>query len=403
MQEDCITKLVNIQGFSVKKTIFSGSEGDLPEVRIYLEREEKRYCCSGCKQYYSTYYDSKEHAVKDLPYGKWKKAYLLFDKVRVGCNKCGVTVEALEWVKPWGRLTKRLEEEVARECRLIQSIRQVSKRFHLHWEIVKEIDREYLKKELNPPNFDDLEYLVIDEIAIKKRHKYATVVVDALRRKVLWVVEDRTKESLEEFYRVLGEEGCKRIKAVAMDMWKAYEEVTRRHCPQAEIVYDQFHIIQNYGKVIDEIRIEEMRKANEGEKEVFKGTKYLLLSNRENIDREDHVKLSELLSLNKRLNTAYVLKDDLKHLWDYTYEGRAESWFREWYKRAIYSHIEPLKRFARSLKAHIGGILARCRYKINTSLLEGMNNKIKVIKRVAFGFRDMEYFFLKVRGAFGGT
>jgi transposase len=187
-----------------------------------------------------------------------------------------------------------------------------------------------------------------------------------------------------------------------MDMWEAYEKATRKYCPNAEIVYDQFHIIQNYGKVIDKVRNIELARAKKEQQDILKGTKYLLLSNRANVRGKRRVKLDELLRLNKAISTVYILKDDLKHLWDYSYEGWARKWFAGWYQRAQESGITPLIKFADSLKEHLAGILAHCRYGINTSFLEGMNNKIKLIKRIAFGFRDMDYFFLKIRGTFNG-
>jgi transposase len=340
--------------------------------------------------------------VRDLPYGKWKKAYLLFDKVRVECPRCGVKIEKLEWLEPWARLTKRFEEEVARECRLIQSIKDVAKRLHLGWDTVKEIDKKYLERELNPPNFTDVKCLAVDEIALRKGHKYATVISEASRCRVLWVVKDRAEKSLNSFYRELGKKGCRQIEAVVMDMWPAYEASSRKYCPKAEIIYDEFHIIQNYGKIIDKVRNMELAKADQEHKGIFKGTKYLLLSNRANVRGKKRGQLDELLQANRSLSVVYILKDDLKHLWDYRSEGWAKKWFDGWYNRAQDSGIATLIKFADSLKAHLGGILAHCRYPLNTSFLEGMNNKIKVIKRIAFGFRDMDYFFLKIRGAFRG-
>lgn len=400
MQRDTITELVQIPGFSVGLINLNEKKGTPPEVRISLTRDKPIYCCSGCGQNYWTYYDAQPYQVRDLPYGKWKKAYLLFEKVRVNCSKCGVKVEKLDWIDPWARLTKRFEEEVARECRILQSIKAIAQRFHLGWDTVKDIDKKYLERELNPPDFSDVTRLAIDEIALRKGHNYATVIAEAQRCRVLWVVQGRAEQSLNKFFRLLGKKGCRQIEAVAIDMWPAYEASVRKHCPKAKIVYDQFHIIQNYGKVIDKVRNNELAKAHQTRKGIFKGAKYLLLSNRAKVRGKKRTKLDDLLNANRSLYTVYVLKDDLKHLWDYRYEKPAREWFESWYQRAQESGIEQLMKFADSLQEHLPGILAHCRYPLNTSFLEGMNNKIKVIKRIAFGFRDMDYFFLKIRGAF---
>lgn len=403
MYKDDVSKLVCIPGFHVTETTFSELGHKVPTVHIYLNRDIPRYCCSGCGQYYFTYYDAHKLQVRDLPYGKWKKSYLVFNKVRVQCSTCGVKIEKMDWLPLWSRLTKRFEEEVARECRLLQSIRDVAKRCHLDWKTVKEIDKAYLAAELNPPDFSGVTCLAVDEFAIKKHHKYGTVISEAGRCRVLWVEKNRTQRTLERFYRRLGKKGCRQIKAVAMDMWEAYQKATRKYCPQADIVYDQFHILHNYSKVINKVRNEEYRKARkETDGTVFKGTKYLLLAKRVNVRGKKRARLDELLKTNQSLSTLYILKEDLSHLWDYRYEKVAQKWFDEWYQKAMSSGIDALQKFAESLANHLDGILSHCRYPINTSFLEGMNNKIKVLKRVAFGFNDEEYFFLKIRGLFMG-
>ena len=187
----------------------------------------------------------------------------------------------------------------------------------------------------------------------------------------------------------------------------AYEEEVRSQCPKAEIVYDLFHVAAKYGReVVDRVRVDEANRLRQDKKarQVVKSSRWLLLRNAENIKKEeDRVRLGELLAANKALATVYVLKDDLKQLWDYWHAGYARKFWQSWYSRAIRSRIEPLKKFARNLKAYLPGILAHCRWRLHTSLLEGINNKIKVIKRMAYGYRDDEYFFLKIRQAFPGV
>jgi len=396
--QDNTRELLSIQGFVPGEILFDKEKS---KILIKLTRTEQVYKCSECGQEYTSFYDSRMHIARDLAYGCWFDSWIEFERVRVDCSKCGVKVESLDWIDTQRHYTKRLAEEVARECRLIQSIVQVAQRFRLGWDTVKEIDKEYLTAELNPPDFTRVEYLAMDELSIKKRHRYATAIVDPIRKRVLWVVKDRTIESVKEFFEMFGSENCKKIRAAAMDMWPAYEAAVRKYCPQAEIVYDQFHIVRDYGMVISSVRSQEAQKASKRDKEIFAGTKYLLLANHGRYRKqEERSHLQELLSLNRKISTVYILKDELKELWRFTYEGAARRWFEGWYRKAIYSRIAPLKEFARSLKRHIHGILAHCRHKLHTSFLEGMINKIKVIKRVAFGFRDQEYFFLKIRGAF---
>lgn len=400
-EKEILKEMIAIPQYSVKDIQFKEGNKETPsEATIFLQRDEASFKCA-CGYQTTGYYDSSQHLVRDLPYGKWSKVFLNIFKYRIKCPNCGVVTEELCWIRPFKRYTTRLSDAVALSCRQLRSISDVADQYHLSWDIVKEIDKEYLSMEFEPPVFDDdLEYLAMDEFSLKKRYKYATNFVDPIKSKVLYTVKGHSFEDVKAFFELLGEDACKKIKAVCIDMWDPYIKVVRTYCPNAEIVYDLFHVVQNFGKVIDKVRNDEMRKASSSEKDVIKGSKYLLLSNSKNLSRDERGSLKELLSLNKRLSTVYILKDELKHLWSYTSETWFNKAFNAWYRKAIYSKIEPLKEFARSLKRRFDGLIAHCRHKLNTSFLEGMNNKIKVIKRVAFGFRDTDYFFLKIRASF---
>ena len=191
-----------------------------------------------------------------------------------------------------------------------------------------------------------------------------------------------------------------------MDMHAPFEVEVRAQCPAAEIVYDLFHVVMKFGReVIDRVRIDEANRVRKDKvaRKVVKGSKWLLLANRENLTEPSHrVRLKELLEANQALMTVYLLKDDLKQLWGYSREGWARRAWNDWLARAMESGIAPLKAFARNLTKRIDGVLAQCRWKLNTSVLEGMNNKVKVLKRMAYGFRDDDYFFLKIKAAFPG-
>jgi len=403
VRQDYIDILFDIPGFMVTMVNVHYFEGEQkPELWVVLSRRERRYRCR-CGREFTSYYDCCQRSVRDLAYGPYKKSLLFFTQVRVDCPDCGVVTEDLDWVLPRVEYSKRLAAEVALSCREIRSIKAVAEQFGLHEKTVKKIDQAALEAELPDPSQASPRLLGVDEFSIRRRHHYGTTVFDFERQEVPYVAKDRTKESLAGFYQVLGPEKCNQIEAVAMDMWRPYEEATREYCPHAEIVYDPFHLIAAYGReVIDKVRVQERWKAYGRLLEVIKGSRYLLLKNRKNLDPEhdEPARLADLLRLNRRLNTVYILKDDLKQLWFYKSEAWARKWFEGWHRRALRSRIEPLKNFARQLKNHLAGILAHCRYPIHTSFIEGINNKIKVIKRVAFGFRDLKYFFLKIRGAF---
>jgi transposase len=298
-----------------------------------------------------------------------------------------------------------MAEDVARLCRVLP-IKHVAERFGLDWHTVKAIDKAWLKRTLPPLDMTCVEKLLMDEFAIHKGHRYATVITDADTLRVLWVGHGRGQEAVRPFFQAIGKEACGRIRAVGMDMHAPFETEVRRGCANAEIVYDLFHVVMKYGReVIDRVRVDEANRLRKDKaaRKVVKGSKWLLLANRENVkDPSQRVRLKELLDANQALMTVYLLRDDLKRLWNYTREGWARRAWNDWLERAMESGIPALRTFARNLAKRIGGILAHCRWDLNTSVLEGMNNKIKVLKRMAYGYRDDDYFFLKIRSAFPG-
>jgi transposase len=378
-----------------------------PTAQVWIELlalKRRRMLCSGCGQAVSKVHDHVERWVQDLPILD-AQTHLLVWRRRVRCPRCGPKLEALPWLGRYCRVTRRLAQSVGRLCE-VASIKHVAGFFGLSWWTTKSIDKQYLREKLGPENLSGVEVIAMDEIAIHKGHRYATVIVEPRIKRVLWVGQGRGKASIRPFFQLLGRAGCSRLRAVAMDMNGAYETEVRARCQQAEIVYDLFHVVAKYGReVIDPVRRDEARRVagDDAARRVIKGSRWLLLRNRENIKRqEDRIRLDDLLAANRSLMVVYVLKDDLKQLWQYHYPKAALRFWRGWYRRAMRSGIEPLKRFAQRLRPYLHGILAHCRYRLHTSLLEGINNKIKVIKRMAYGFRDHEYFFLKIRAAFPG-
>jgi len=375
-----------------------------PRVEITLAREKRTFRCSGCGQETAKAHEMVVRCIRDLPLLD-AETHVWVPRYRVACPTCGPKLEALSWLSAWDRVTTRLAESVVRLCRILP-VKHVAEFYGLDWDTVKNLDVAALAEELLPVDFSNVTTIAMDEFALRKGHRYATVVVEPQRKRVLWVGEGRSRDAVRPFFALLGGEGCKRLQAVVMDMNTAYEEEVRAHCPHAVLVYDLFHVVAKYGReVIDRVRVDEANRVrrDKAARKVIKGARWLLLRNRENVKPEDRVRLQDLLAANRRLAAVYVLKDDLKQMWDYTYPGAATRFFTDWYHRAIRSRIEPLKTFARHLKMRLPGIIAHCRYPLHTSLLEGINNKIKVLKRMGYGYRDDGYFFLKIMAAFPGN
>lgn len=375
------------------------------EVWIFLGRTPGgTMICSGCGVAADRIHDVAVRVVRDLPILD-AATWLSVPRRRVLCLHCGPKLEQLDWLERHARVTRRLADSVVRLCRVLP-VKQVADFFGLHWSTVKELDKRALQRQLEPVDLSGVELLAMDEFAIQRGHRYATVVIEPRSRRVLWVGRERSREGVRPFFELLGEQGCRRIKAVAMDMNAAYANEVRAHCPQAEIVYDLFHVVAKYGHdVIDRVRVDEANRLRHDKKarKVVKTARWLLLRNRQNLKRpEDQVRLDELLAANHALMTVYLLKDELKQLWRQpSHEVAANAW-KAWFDKAVDSGIAALVAFAKKLKPYLPGILASARWPLNTSVLEGINNKIKVIKRMAYGFRDDHYFFLKIRAAFPG-
>lgn len=361
-------------------------------------------CCSGCGQRTTAIHDAEERRVRDLPLFE-HRVELIVPRVRVSCAACGPKLERLAWLAPYARVTRRLADSAARLC-AVASILHVARFFGLHWNTVKELDRAHLERSLGPVDLDGLEVIALDEFAIQKGHRYATVIVEPRRKRVLWVGRGRGREDIRPFFEAVGPERCARLRAAVMDMNAGYELEVKLHCPNAAIVFDLFHVIAKYGReVIDRVRVDRANELREQrhERHLVKSARWLLLKNRDSLRAGEDVELEELLAANHSLFVVYVLRDALKELWSYRHSGYAARAWRSWYRKALRSGIAPLQLFARRLRPYVAGIVAHARYPLGTNLIEGINNKIKVIKRMAYGFRDDAYFFLKIRAAFPGV
>jgi len=276
------------------------------------------------------------------------------------------------------------------------TIKDVAKNLGLHWDTVKEIEKKKLAAKYKKVDLRGVTHIAIDEFAIKKGHVYQTVVMDLVQGRVIYVAKNREMSSLDNFWKMVGWQKVK-IEAVAMDMWPAYIGSVLAHCPSAAIVFDRFHIIRKLNEAIDETRrvlYNEEKDINK--KTIIKGTRWLLLRKGNTISESGQKRLHDALAVNQPLAQAYYLKEELDLLWQETDPRKADSFFNDWCDQATATEVTPLLKFVAMLKSHRSGILNWFNYRISTGPLEGMNNKIKVLKRKAYGYRDIEYFNLKI-------
>lgn len=383
------------------RTVESGGHKRIEIELVPLARKEM--LCASCGQLCTSVHETTKRVVRDLPILD-ARTYLIVHRRRILCPQCGPSLEQLSWLEKYSRVTRRLAASVARLCDVL-AVKHVAAYLGLSWDQVKEIDKRALKDRVGTVDLSMVEIIGMDEFALHKGHRYATVVVEPNRKEVLWVGKGRSRESIRPFFKLLGEEGCQRLKAVVMDMNASYEEEIKLHSPQAKIIYDLFHVVAKYGReVIDRVRVDEANRLKEDKKarKVVKTARWLLLRNSRNVKGEDMLRLQELLEANRNLLTVYLLKEDLKQLWRFTCTEEAELFWDQWCRRAMESKIKPLMLFAQRLQGYLQGIINHCVWPLHTGILEGINNKIKVIKRMAYGFRDHDYFFLKIRAAFPG-
>jgi transposase len=280
------------------------------------------------------------------------------------------------------------------------TIKDVAEHLNVSWDVVKEIQKCYLSKKFAKPKLKHLKQIAIDEISIGKGHRYVTLVLDLESGAVVHVGEGKGGDSLEDFWKRLRSSGAK-VEAVATDMSPAYIEAVTTQLPQATLVFDRFHVMKLFNEKLSNLRRELHREATDDlHKQVLKGTRWLLLKRPENLDpkKDEPKRLAEALKLNQPLATAYYLKEDLAEVWEQEDEDAARAFLLDWIAQAETSGIRMLKQFAKTLRYHALGILAWYDYPISTGPLEGTNNKIKTMKRQAYGFRDQEFFKLKILG-----
>ena len=325
--------------------------------------------------------------------------YLEIEYRRVDCRKCGtVKTEGLDWLADNPLYTKRFAVYVGKRCR-DATIESVAKELNLHWHTVKELEKEYMRGVLAKAGTPGPQVIGIDEISIRKGHTYRIVVSDLIRGRPIWFGgKDRSEASMQQFYEWLGPRKSKHIRLVVMDMWKPFRTVAQTQAPQAAILFDKFHIIRHLNDALDRVRKAEYARVSGSQRRFIKGQKYTLLAHPENLNMKGRKALKSLLAANKRLNTAYILKETFGQLWDYQREGWARQFFENWRDALKWQRLKPFEKFAEMIENHWDGIAAYCKpeNKVPLGFVEGLNNKIRVIQRRAYGLHDEEYLRLKV-------
>jgi len=336
------------------------------------------------------------HAM-DLPLGPLKKVRIDFPVVQIKCTGCG----SYSSIRPPGidpsvHATIRLMRAVSWACRYLP-LDEIAQLYPVSAATARRYDKTILQRELPRPNLDGLVTLLVDEKAVRKRHGYVTLVMNGDTGELLHMSEGKKKQSLQEFFDRLSPEQKASIEAVAMDRAGAYKACVEENLPGAVIVFDKFHLVASFNAAMDELRRAEWRAARTEDKRVVKGSRFLLVSNTENLSEDQRSRLRELLKMNESLATAMILKDSLKQLWTYIYPKAASNYLHRWCCMARDSGIDQLRKFANSLMRAHDEIIAFCHYPITTARLESFNALVSRVVRKSCGVRDLDYLFLKLR------
>jgi transposase len=383
-----------IRGYTYTRTAYVGGT-----THFAIDQGGKSLCCSACGSSAVHRRGRTQRKFRTIPVGR-KPVVIHFEVPRVYCENCGLTRQVkVEFADERRSYTKAFERFVLELSRLM-TIQDVANHLNVGWDLIKDIIKRDLSRRYAKPKLKHLKLIAIDEISVGKGHKYLTLVLDLTTGAVVFVGQGKGADALKPFWKRLRGSGAK-IKAVAMDMSPAYQEAVSKHLRKAKIVFDHFHVIKLFNEKLSNLRRHLFHEAEDNQQKVLKGIRWLLLKNPENLDRARNEKrrLIAGLRLNKPLAVAYYMKEDLRQLWSQQNKAQAKQFLKDWIARAEASGIKMLKSFAKTLRDHQKGILAYYNFRISTGPLEGTNNKIKTMKRQAYGYRDQEFLVLKIFAA----
>jgi transposase len=385
--------------FGIRGYVYSKADYFEGRASLVIEQPRDRLRCPECGSADVHAQGHKNRFLQTVPIGL-RPTFILLKVARVLCPQCEHTRQVkVPFADPRRTYTHSFER-YALELSKATTIQDAARHLDVSWDIIKDIQKRNLHRRFGKPKLKNLKEIAIDEIAIGKGHAYFTVVLDLRSGAVVYVGDGKGAEALTAFWKRLRAAHAK-VKAVATDMSKAYIAAVRKNLPKAVHVFDHFHVIKLYNDKLSAFRRELFRQlTDEGQRLILKGTRWLLLKNPENLDpqRNEKQRLEDALALNTPLTIAYYLKEDLRQIWQQTSKANARKVLEDWIRRADASGVSMLQKFARTLEEHRDGILAYYDYRISTGPLEGINNKIKTMKRQAYGFRDHEFFKLKILG-----
>ena len=383
-------------GFAVRGYEYVRTEYVRGEIHFTVRQPRKALRCPVCGSRDVRPHGTVERRLRTVPIGP-KPVFVVVPIPRVSCPRCGVTRQVqVDFADPRRSYTKAFER-YALELSRRMTILDVARHLGVSWDVVKDIQERDLEHRFARPELGGLKRIAIDEISVGQGQRYLTVVLDLDTGAVVFVGDGRGGDALRPFWKRLRRTKAQ-VEAVAMDMSPAYRQAVSAHLKDAVIVFDHFHVIKLFHDKLSDLRRSLYHRAEDEPKKVLKGSRWLLLKAPENLDpdRDEATRLKEALSLNKPLATASYLKEDLRQFWDQPGQTFAGAFLRGWLRRARASGVAMLDQMADTLESHSDGLLASYGHPISTGPLEGTNNKIRTMSRQAYGFRDREFYKLKI-------
>jgi transposase len=314
---------------------------------------------------------------------------------RLRCPEHGVLTEAVPWADADSRFTFDFENTVGWLAREMNKT-AIERLMKIAWRTVGRIVTRVVGRNLDTERLEDLYSIGVDEVSYRKGHRYLTVVADHGTGDVVWIGEKRSSDTLRSFFQELGPERCSQLKVVTIDMSEAYIKAVREEVPDAEIAFDPFHVVKLANEAVHDVRRDEARERKGSlEAKILKGSRWTLLKAPENLGEAETLKLAEVSRINRRVYRAYLLKEELRTLYDCAAD-KADTHLDAWLAWASRSKLKPFVRLARTIRRHRVGVLAAIRLGVSNGLLEGLNNKIKVIQRRSYGFHSVAALFAMI-------
>ena len=379
----------NLKGVEFESTEFLGSA-----IIFSVAMTDKLRKCPGCGCRHVIFKGQKTRCFRMGPLGR-KQAILKLLFHRLQCSECNkLWWPQLPFMDGKHRYTRSLAL-IALDLLRFGTIQDVAHYLHVGWDLIKDIHKTRLQSLYKKMPIKELKYLGIDEFSIRKGHNYMTIFIDLQKGRIIHAVEGRSKDAIQPFLKVLARKG-KRLKAVAMDMSRSYSSAVAECLPKVDIVFDRYHIMAQMNQAIDTLRREQQGVLDDKDQKILKGCRFLLLRNYESLNHDVQGKLNFLLDINKPLFIMHSMKEQLRLLWSQANRKHAMAFLDQWCFDALMSGVKPLVKVALTLVKHREGILNYFPHLITSGSVEGTINKIKTLKRQAYGFRDMVYFKLRL-------